>query len=61
MAVTARFTQPLQIVAEQSLKDRCKRIADQEGISLAQVYRDILWSGIATREAQSAARMGAQA
>lgn len=61
MAVTARFTAPLQVVAEQSLKDRCKRIADAEGISLAQVYRDILWAGIAAREARSTQRVGAQA
>lgn len=55
MALTARFTTPLQVVAEQELKDRFKKIADAEGVSLASVYRDVLWSGIARREEQSLA------
>jgi hypothetical protein len=61
MALTARFTTPLQVVAEPELKERIQAIADREGISLAQVYRDLLWSGITKREAQSLQRVGANA
>jgi hypothetical protein len=59
MALTARFTTPLQVVAEPELKRRVQVIADREGLSLAQVYRDILWSGIAKREADSLRRVPA--
>lgn len=56
MALTARYTKPLQVVAEPELKDRCRVIADREGVSLAAVMRDILWGGIAERERLSEQR-----
>jgi hypothetical protein len=55
--LTARYTTPLQVVAEPELKARFKKVADAEGISLAQVYRDVLWAGIREREAESARRV----
>lgn len=58
MALTARFTKPLQVVAEPELKERCRLIADREGVSLASVFRDILWGGIAERERLSKQRLG---
>lgn len=57
--LTARYTTPLQVVAEPELKRRVQVIADREGLSLAQVYRDILWSGISKREAESLRRTSA--
>lgn len=53
MAVTARFTAPIQVVETPEKRDRIKAIADREGISQAQVVRDIIEIGIETREQQS--------
>lgn len=53
MAVTARFTAPLQVLETQVMRDRITAIADAEGISQAQVIRDILRHGIGVREIQS--------
>lgn len=53
MAVTARFTAPIQVVETPEKRDRIKAIADREGISQAQVVRDIIEIGIEKRERRS--------
>jgi hypothetical protein len=50
MAVTARYTAPLQVLEEQEIRDRINTVADLEGISQAAVIRDILRHGIDWRE-----------
>lgn len=53
MALTARYTKPLQIVATPEMAQRTKAIADREGISLAEVYRQLIAAGLPEREAWS--------
>jgi predicted DNA-binding protein len=50
MAVQARFTTPTQVVETPEMKARIEAIADREGISYAQVVRDIVRYGIEWRE-----------
>jgi hypothetical protein len=55
MAVTRRFGEkPLQVVAEPELRERIEKVADDEGVSMASVIRDILWAGIDDREQKEA-------
>lgn len=58
MAVQARYTAPIQVVETPQMRDRICAIADREGISQAQVIREILASGIDAREALSTERAG---
>lgn len=53
MAVTAKYTSPIQVVETEQMRRRIKIIADREGISQAQVLREIHEYGIEWREAQS--------
>lgn len=53
MAVEAKYTAPLQVVATPEMRDRIKAIADAERISQAQVMREILEAHIGVREQQS--------
>lgn len=53
MAVQAKYTDPLQVVETPEMRARILAIAEAEGISQAQVVRDILWAGIQKREEQS--------
>jgi len=53
MAVKAKYTQPLQVVETPETRDRIKAIADREGISQAQVIREVLADGLPAREAAS--------
>lgn len=57
MAVQAKYTQPLQVVETQAMRDRIVAIADDEKISQAQVIRDILEAGIGAREELSRERL----
>ena len=58
MAVTKKFTDtPLQVVAEPGMRARIEAIADAEGISMAQVIRELLADGIVKRERVSAKRL----
>ncbi len=50
MAVQARYTTPTQVVETPEMKARIEAIADREGISYAQVVRDIVRFGIDWRE-----------
>jgi plasmid stability protein len=50
MAVHARYTESLQVPVEPEMRDRIRAIADREGVSLAQVAREILSAGIQARE-----------
>lgn len=50
MAVQAKYTQPLQVVATPEQRARVKAIADREGISQAQVIRDLIDYGLGVRE-----------
>jgi hypothetical protein len=50
MAVTARYTESLQVPIEPELRSRIREIADREGISSAQVAREVLIAGIGARE-----------
>lgn len=59
MAVQAKYTQPLQVVATPEQRARVKRIADREGISQAQVIRDLIDTGLPAREHASVERHGA--
>lgn len=58
VAVEAKYTAPLQVVATPVLRDRVKTIADAEHISQAQVMREILEAGIDDRERLSSERLG---
>jgi len=42
MAVTAKFTAPLQVVETQEKRDRVVALSDKLGVSQAQVIRDAL-------------------
>lgn len=53
MAVQARYTAPIQVVETPLTRDRIVKIADREGISQAQVIREIIAAGIDSREQRS--------
>ena len=53
MAVTAQYTQPLQVVETPEMRKRIRAIADREGISQAQVARELHDRAIVWREKQS--------
>ena len=42
MAVEAKYTQPLQVVETEQMRNRVKAAADEEKISQAQVIREVL-------------------
>lgn len=42
MAVEAKFTQPLQVVETEEMRNRVRAVSDEEKISQAQVIREIL-------------------
>lgn len=50
MAVTAKYTAPLQVVETEETRERIKDIAEREKISQAQVIREIIAAGLADRE-----------
>lgn len=53
MAVQARFTAPIQVVETQEKRDRIVAIADREGVSQAQVIRELIDAALPSREALS--------
>lgn len=53
MAVQARYTAPIQVVETPEMRERIVQIADREGISQAQVIREIIAAGISARESLS--------
>lgn len=53
MAVTAKYTAPIQVVETEEMRSRIKAVSDREGVSQAQVIREILAAGIEARERQS--------
>lgn len=42
MAVKAKYTQPLQVVATPEMRDRIVELAEAQEVSQAQVIRDLL-------------------
>ena len=56
MAVRAKYTQPLQVVETPEMRKRISTIAEREGISQAQVARELHEHSIAWREKLSAKR-----
>jgi hypothetical protein len=56
MAVTAKYEKPLQVVETAEMRARIIAIADAEGISQAQVCRDLNALAIDERERISATR-----
>lgn len=46
MALTAKYTEPMQIVATPKMKRVVKEIADREQNSLAAVYRRLIEKGL---------------
>lgn len=50
MAVTAKYTQPLQVVETQEKRDRVVALSDKLGVSQAQVIRDALDIGLPVLE-----------
>lgn len=58
MAVTKKFTQPLQVVETQETRDRIQAIADREGVSQAQVIRELVAKALPWREELSEQRGG---
>lgn len=56
MAVTAKYTAPIQVVETAEKRDRIRVIADREGLSQAQVVRDLIDMSLVKREKQSEAR-----
>lgn len=57
MAVTAKYSKPLQVVETPEMRGRIIAIAEAEKISQAEVCRDILAAGIAAREELSRERL----
>ena len=53
MAVQGRYTDPLQVSETPETRERITKIADDEGISQAQVIRDIIDHGLSWRERKS--------
>lgn len=60
MAVTAKYEKPLQVVETAEMRARIIAIADREGISQAQVCRDLNELAIDQRERQSFERFPEQ-
>lgn len=60
MAVSAKYTAPLQVVETPEMRDRVKVIADREGISQAEVLRDMNRYSIEWREQLSRERLAEQ-
>lgn len=60
MAVSAKYTAPLQVVETPEMRDRVKLIADREGISQAEVLRDMNRYAIEWREQLSDERLAEQ-
>lgn len=58
MAVQARYTAPIQVVETPETRDRIVVIAEREGISQAQVIREIIAAGLAAREEASMSTAG---
>jgi hypothetical protein len=56
MAVTAKYTAPLQVVETRETRNRIIEVAEAEGISQAEVIRDIIAHGIEWREQLSKQR-----
>lgn len=57
MAVSAKFTAPLQVVETPEMRARVKAVADAEGISQAEVLRDMNRHAIEWREQLSRERL----
>lgn len=58
MAVSAKYTAPLQVVETPEMRDRVKAIAEAEKVSQAEVLRDMNRHSIEWREALSRERLG---
>jgi hypothetical protein len=58
LAVEAKYTQPMQVVETQEMRDRVVAISEAEKISQAQVFRDMHEHAIAWREQLSQERTG---
>lgn len=50
MAVTAKYTQPLQVVETPETRARIIAIADKRGVSQAQVIRELIAYGLPRAE-----------
>lgn len=57
VAIAKKYTQPLQVVETQEMRDRVVAIAEAEKISQAQVFRDMHEYAIAWREEVSRGRV----
>jgi hypothetical protein len=57
MALSAKYTAPLQVVETPEMRDRIKLISDREGVSQAEVIRDMNRYSIEWREALSRERL----
>lgn len=58
MAIQAKYSAPLQVVETPEMRDRIKAISDAEGVSQAEVIRDMNRYAIEWREQQSRERLG---
>lgn len=58
MAVTAKYTAPIQVVETPEVRARIKLISDTEGVSQAEVIRDIIEHALPWREEVSRERLG---
>ena len=58
MAVTAKYADPLQVPETPEMRARIKAVADAEGISQAQVCRELFALAIDQRERLSRERTG---
>jgi hypothetical protein len=54
VAVTGKYTDPLQVSETPEVRARINAIADRDGVSQAQVIRDIIGYGLRWRENKSA-------
>lgn len=57
MAVSAKYTAPLQVVETPEMRERVKAIAEAEGVSQAEVLRDMNRYAIEWREQVSRERL----
>jgi len=53
MAVKAKYVAPLQVLETKPKRDRINAIAEAEGISQAEVIRDLIEHGLEWRESLS--------